>query len=239
MKEIILYAESLTKTYSTITALSNFSIEIRKGEFVALLGANGAGKSTFIRIALGLDSPEAPPAGGQIKLFDVQSSSLKSTDLQKIGYVSSDMSPIPWASINDIAEFYATIYKNWDREKFATCISRWSLDKNKKLKDLSKGQRRLSEFSLIFSYSPGLLILDEPFDGLDAVNRIDLQCILKELQIKKRTTILYTTHVLEEVEKLAERLVIIREGKNVFDTTISSLNDSIENIFKQHYGMVL
>lgn len=239
MKEIILKAESLTKTYSTTTALSNFSLEMNKGEFVALLGANGAGKSTFIRISLGLDSPEAPPAGGQIKLFDVPSSNLKSTDLQKIGYISSDISPIPWASVSDIAEFYATIYKKWDKKLFATYLSRWTLDKNKKLKDLSKGQRRLSEFALIFSYAPEFLILDEPFDGLDAVNRIDLQSILKDLQIKKRTTILYTTHVLDEVEKLAERLVIIREGKKVYDKPVSNSTDTTENIFKRHYGMAL
>jgi ABC-2 type transport system ATP-binding protein len=232
-------SESITKIYTTTKALDNFSLDIQKGEFVALLGANGAGKSTFIRIVLGLESPEAPPVGGRAEILGIESSDLKPSDLQKIGYVSSDFSPVVWAPVQDIADFYASIYKQWDYALFNDYIKRWHLDKNKKLKDLSKGQKRLSELALTLSYAPELLILDEPFDGLDAVNRIDLQYILKDLQFEKRITILYTTHVLEEVQKLADRLIIIRQGKKVYDQLISSSNDTIENIFKKHYGMAI
>jgi ABC-2 type transport system ATP-binding protein len=239
MREIIIKAESLTKIYTSTKALNKFSLEVRKGEFVALLGANGAGKSTFIRIALGLESPEAPPEGGQSELFGVPSLSLKPSHLQKIGYISSDMSPVLWAPVSDIADFYSSLYHNWDCELFDSYINRWKLVKNKKLKDLSKGQRRLSEFSLIFSYHPELLILDEPFDGLDAVNRIDLQEILKGLQEKKQVTVLYTTHVLEEVHKLADRLIIIREGEKVYDQSLNGTADTIETIFRKNYGMAI
>ncbi|MBN1604855.1 MAG: ABC transporter ATP-binding protein [Chitinispirillaceae bacterium] len=239
MCQITIKADSLKKIYSSTKALNNFSLEVRKGEFVALLGANGAGKSTFIRIALGLESPEAPPEGGNSEIFSIPSISLQPSDLQKIGYISSDMSPVPWAPVCDIADFYASIYHKWDVQLFENYIRQWSLLKNKKLKDLSKGQRRLSEFALVLSYHPELLILDEPFDGLDAVNRINLQKILKELQKKTQVTILYTTHVLEEVHKLADRLVIIREGKKVYDQPLKESTESIEVIFRKHYGMAL
>lgn len=239
MHQIIIKSTSLTRIYSSTKALDNFNIEVRNGEFVALLGANGAGKSTFIRIISGLESPEAPPEGGQSELFGISSLSLKPSDLQKIGYISSDISPVQWASLSDIADFYSSVYRNWKFNSFDSYIKRWNLAKNKKLKDLSKGQRRLSEFSLILSYDPELLILDEPFDGLDAVNRIDLQEILKELQKKKQVTILYTTHVLEEVHKLADRLVIIREGKKVYDQSLTGVVETIETIFRKHYGIAL
>jgi ABC-2 type transport system ATP-binding protein len=239
MPSITIKADSLSKTYSTVKALNDFSLEVREGESVALLVANGAGKSTFIRIALGLESPEAPPEGGHSEISGIPSLSLKPSSLQNIGYISSDMSPVPWAPIGDIADFYSSIYHKWDSQLFESYMKQWSLEKNRKLKDLSKGQRRLSEFALVLSYHPELLILDEPFDGLDAVNRINLQEILKELQTKKQVTILYTTHVLEEVHKLADRLVIIREGKKVYDKLAKESVDSIEVIFRKHYGIAL
>jgi ABC-2 type transport system ATP-binding protein len=236
---IIIKACVLTKKYISTVALDSFSLEISKGEFVALLGANGAGKSTFIRIILGLELPEAPPLSGESKLLGQNSKALHPETREKIGYISDDAGPVAWASADDIARFYSTIYKRWDYALYKDFTQKMNLDTNKKLKNVSKGQKRLMEFALVLSYHPQLLILDEPFNGLDAVNRIVLQDLLKKMQAENKLTVLYTTHVLDEVNRLADRLVIIRSGKKVHDQKIDGCGDSVETIFRHHYGMSL
>jgi ABC-2 type transport system ATP-binding protein len=239
MKETtIIETHRLSKKYTATVALDAFSLAVGASEFVALLGANGAGKSTFIKIVLGLETPEAPPEGGESRVLGSRSEKLSIESREKIGYISDDAGPVAWASADDIARLYASMYKKWDYTMYTTCAHRWNLDTSKKLNSVSKGQKRLMEFLLVLSYHPELLILDEPFNGLDAVNRIELQDLLKNLQKKEGTTILYTTHVLDEVGRLADRLVIIRSGKKVYDNKITT-SDSVEKIFRLHYGMAL
>ena len=221
-KGIVIQTNALTKKYGAVTAL----------------GANGAGKSTLIKILLGLESPGAPPHGGDAMVLGNGNGRLSPETRQKIGYISDDAGPVAWASADDIARLYSSLYRRWEDSLYREYARKWHLATTKKLKDVSKGQKRLMEFILVLAYRPELLILDEPFNGLDAVNRIVLQNLLKQCQREQGVTILYTTHVLDEVGRLADRLVIARNGKKVHDDVIGA-TDSVERIFRLHYGMAV
>jgi len=233
--EAVIITDKLTKNYGVLTALNEFSLTVEKRDLLALLGANGAGKTTLIRILLGLSRQEAPPDGGTANVLGYSSEKLPRSAKEKIGFISDDSSPMPWASGSAIADFYSNIYPEWDAGEFVRLTDLWHLDVRRKLHSLSKGQKRLMEFALVLSYRPQLLVMDEPFNGLDAVNRILLMDFIKKLRLERDITILYTTHVLEEVEKIADRIVIMRNGMNIFNSTVDAMEKSVENTFRECY----
>lgn len=235
MDSPVIEARKLTRTYDNKKALLSFDISVYPGESVALLGANGAGKTTLINILLGIINPDSPPDGGESFVMGCVSSSLTPSIKSRIGLISADARPAPWASAMDLAAFYSSIYSGWDAGWFVRCSEEWEIDTKKRLQLLSKGQRRLAEIALVTSIKPKLLVLDEPFDGLDAVNRIGIHRLFRQMQRESGATILYTTHVLEEVGKLADRVVIMRNGMKVVDCAMDALPQSLEQVFRTHY----
>jgi ABC-2 type transport system ATP-binding protein len=226
---------NLSKSYGSLFALKDFSLNIYKGDFIALLGANGAGKTTLIKILLGLCKQDDPPGGGSCTLFGCASSKLDRSVKERIGFISDDSSPVPWASGLAIAKFYSNIYPKWDIDMFFSLAKTWKLDTGRKLNALSKGQKRLMEFALVLSHNPEFLVMDEPFNGLDAVNRIYLMNYIKEFHSEKKISILYTTHILEEVEKITDKVLIIRNGIKVFEGRSADMEESIERTFCRCY----
>jgi len=231
----IIETRKLAKTYDGIKALSCFDLIVERGESVALLGANGAGKTTLINLILGIINPNAPPDGGESIVMGCSSASLTPSIKSGIGLISGEASPAPWASSTDLAGFFASIYADWDSAWFIRCIESWGIDGKRRLQSLSKGQRRLAEIALVTAIRPRLLVLDEPFDGLDTVNRMGINVLFRGMQRDSGTTILYTTHVLEEAGKLADRVVILRGGVKAVDCAIDALQEPLEQVFKRHY----
>lgn len=231
MNTVIINCQNISKTYSEIKALRGISISVKEGEAVAIVGANGAGKSTFFNILLGLLKADE----GYCSILGVNPEKITCETREMIGFIADHASPIPWASSHDLAKLYSRIYSNWDQEKYKYLIKTWKIDENRRLQQLSKGQKRLAEISLVTSINPKILLLDEPFDGLDAVMRIKIQKLLRDLQITRNTTILYATHILSELSATADRMIIMRSGTIVYDQKICSNAGSPEEIFKALY----
>jgi ABC-2 type transport system ATP-binding protein len=235
--DTVLKTDSLTKTYVTVPALRDVSLTVTRGESVALLGANGSGKTTLINLLLGLVQPDPPPDGGEARLLGRTSGRLDASVKQRVGLVSDTASPMPWASAYQIARFYRELYPLWDMDAFMSRIAQWELDTSRKLNALSKGQRRLAEIALATSYRPELLLLDEPFNGLDPVHRLQVRTMLRQLREESGLTILYATHALSDVAKLAERVVILKAGRVALDQLVSAMSGDVDSVFLDTYGL--
>lgn len=228
----IVKCTGITKSYGTIVALKNITLSMCEGESVALAGANGAGKSTLFNIICGLLKSDE----GTCSIVGTSSGALTPQHRAKIGFIADHAGPIPWASANDLAMLYSKIYADWDGEFFNTVISSWKIDRYRRLNNLSKGQKRLAEIALIMSIRPAIMILDEPFDGLDAVMRIKIQNHLRNLQQQSSTTILYATHIITELSSIADRMLVLRAGDLVYDQPVATAHESPDAIFRRLYS---
>lgn len=225
--------QGLTKRYITLTALRNVSLQVEKGESVGLIGSNGAGKTTLLHILMGFITFDE----GSVKILGESSTHLDAATKEKIGFVAEEMSLLPWATLLDIAGLYRHLYSQWDDDMLSHFIDDWEIFTNKRMRSMSKGQRRLAELALCFSCHPCILLLDEPFIGLDAVMRLKVLRVMKEMNSQQGTTIFHSSHILSDIEKIADRVIIIREGEIQLDERISSLKSSVEETFVQYYGL--
>lgn len=228
---IAISAENITKSYADKKVNSHISFQVAIGESVALIGVNGSGKTTLMNILLGLTAQDCPPDGGIVHLLGEDSQKLPIAVKQQIGYISDDSSPMSWAKLGDLQSFYRTVYHNWDDSFFKYLIRQWQLEVDKRLYDLSQGQRRLVEFALVTSYSPSLLFMDEPFNSIDPLNRHLITELINKRKQETGLTLLYSTHVLSEIPQLAHRLLILHEGCLKLDSPIATLPSSISETF--------
>jgi ABC-2 type transport system ATP-binding protein len=229
----VISCRAVTKAYGTIRALQNISLSINEGESVAVVGANGAGKSTLFNIMVGLLQPD----DGTCSIAGTASGQLAPQHRAKIGFIADHAGPIPWATSHDLAQLYAKIYPKWDQKRYEQVIASWKIDSYRRLKNLSKGQKRLAEIALVTAIQPALLILDEPFDGLDAVMRIKIQKLLRDLQEKMNTTILYATHIVTELSSVADRMVVLQNGNLIYDQPLTCGGESPDVLFRKLYAV--
>ena len=204
---------NLTKFYGDFKAVDDVSFELKQGEIFGLLGPNGAGKTSLISCLVTLEKPNE----GQIHICDKELS--KATDVKKaksdLGYVSQEVINHGYFTTREILKFYSGylgILKNDERIDYL--LERLSLyeHRNKKVKQLSGGMKRRLMIAKSLVHSPKLLLLDEPTAGVDIELRNNLWDFVKELK-KEKTTVLLTTHYLEEAEELCDRIGVIDKGK--------------------------
>jgi ABC-2 type transport system ATP-binding protein len=229
---MVISCSNISKTYINVNALVDISMVIHKGESVALVGANGAGKTTLFNILLGLLRPDE----GACSILGVVSDKITPDIRARIGFIADHAGPIPWASSDDIARLYSSLYPKWNKKLYLDLMNSWMLDPGRRLNQLSKGQKRLAEIAITAATEPQIIILDEPFNGLDAVMRIQIQRLLRQLQKENNVTILYATHILTELFSVADRMVVLRLGSIVYDSVLKEYGETPENIFIRLYN---
>lgn len=202
--------KDLTKKYKDVVAVSNLNIKIKKGEIFSLLGTNGAGKTTIIKIL----STLLLPTNGEVKInnFDLIKDKMKIKEIINISPQETAIAPN--LTVLENLEFMAGIYqiKN-KKEKIDTLIKTFNLEEvlNKKAKNLSGGYQRKLSIAISLINDPQILFLDEPTLGLDVISRKELWKVIKEL--KGKITIILTTHYMEEAKSLSDRVGIMNKGK--------------------------
>jgi len=218
MKNKVLEIKNLTKYYGDILAVDNLSISLNEGEIFGFIGPNGAGKSTTIRAIMNLINKNE----GKITLYDKELTK-DNIELKKlIGYLPSEINLYEDLTVKEMLDYHESFYQEDIHKRRCELVERLKLDDTKKIEELSLGNLKKLGIVLAFMHNPKLLILDEATSGLDPIMQQIFYDLLKEEQ-QKGTTIFYSTHILNEISKICNRVGIIKEGKLLKIETIEEL----------------
>jgi ABC-2 type transport system ATP-binding protein len=229
----VIAVDGLVKRYDEVVALGGVGFRIDRGEIVALLGSNGAGKSTLFDILMGFRRP----TDGRATVFGFDPFKMPQSAKAKIVFVPEHGAIPFWASANDVARLYRHLYPGFDMAEVQRMLESWDISPRSRLADFSRGERRLAGLAVALGCAPSLLLLDEPFGDLDVVMRLGVMDELRRLHQRERTTIVYTTHILSEVSRMASRVMILRAGEIVIDRIAAELDEPTETLFVKHYGL--
>jgi ABC-2 type transport system ATP-binding protein len=215
--------ENVTKSYDSVTAVNNVSLRVRQGAILGLLGPNGAGKTTTIRMVMNILVPDT----GHICVMDTPVSD-DTRDL--IGYLPEERGLYPRMKVRDVIVFLAALHglTEADAGKRATewlerlGLAEWG---DKKVVDLSKGMQQKVQFITAVIHQPPILILDEPFSGLDPVNAAVIEEIMVDMRAKGSTIVL-SSHRMEQVERMCDSICLINKGQNVLDGDLRAIKQS-------------
>ncbi len=227
----VIETKNLTKYYGKDRGIENLNLEVKEGEIFGFLGPNGAGKTTTIRLFLRLINPTS----GKAFIFGKDVSQHYVDILRNIGYLSGDLNLYEKMSGKELLNFSSSFYKKKNLFKFRKeIIKRLKCNLNAPFKKLSKGNKQKIGVLLALFHKPKLLVLDEPTAGLDPLTQNELYKILFDLK-KEGTTVFLSSHNLPEVEKVCDRIGIIREGELVDVETIEELRAHRKKIAEVHF----
>ncbi|WP_148409674.1 ABC transporter ATP-binding protein [Murimonas intestini] len=217
--EPILQIKDLTKRYKNFT-LDHVSMEIPQGMIYGLVGENGAGKTTTISAILNMVEKNE----GTITVFGRDYEQAEREIKQDIGVVIDGLGPYSGYYVKDIHPIMKKIYENWDRDLFFGYLDSFKLPLDKKIKDLSKGMSVKLNFAIALSHHPRLLILDEATSGLDPVMRDEILSLLQEFVLDGTNSVLLSTHITSDLDKIADYVMLLHEGKVMFVKTKEELD---------------
>ena len=225
MKTII-ETKSLTKRYRGKEVVQNIDIELRAGSICAFLGRNGAGKTTTIKMLAGLICPDF----GSSTVLGRDSMELEPEHWQKIGYVSENQQLYEWMTGEELIAHTSAFYPGWDREFEKELVDQLELPLDRKLSLCSRGEKVKFALLLAMAFRPQLLILDEPFAGLDPLARSEFLESVLEITTQNDWSVFFSTHDIDDVEKLADDILVIDEGRIQIRESLESLQGRFRRI---------
>jgi ABC-2 type transport system ATP-binding protein len=235
MSDFIIETEGLTKYFGAKPALDHLTFRIPKGSVYGLLGRNGSGKTTAIKLILGFLNPTA----GIAKVFGCPSNQLTPEIRLRIGYTSEGHHLDKELPIRELEKFQSEFFaETWDSAFFNEMIEYFELPKKKKIKTLSNGQRAQVSLALTLAFNPELLIMDDPTLGLDTAIRRQFLNSIVHLIKKKERTILFSSHILSDVERVADRVAVLDKGVLRADCTIEEFRNGIQKYLFEFEGEI-
>ncbi len=215
----IIETRNLTHRYWRNEAVQGLNLAVPAGSVFALLGPNGAGKTTTIKMLVNLLRPTA----GEARVLGVDSRALGEGELAQLGYVSENQQLPLWMSVRQLLDYCRPFYPTWDRELERTLLTQFDLPPDRKLQHLSRGMLMKAALLSSLAYRPKLLILDEPFSGLDPLMREEFVRGVLEVSSLGEWTVLVSSHDIEDVERLCDHVGILDQGKLRLSETTESL----------------
>jgi len=219
--ELAFETNGLTKRFDSVTALDGIDLKVRRPSIVGLLGRNGSGKTTLIQHLMGLHLP----AEGSVTTLGRPSAELGHDELIRIGYVPQDIRLLDWMTVEQHLRYVSCFYPAWDREREQRLTAELELDVDKPVGALSTGNLQKLAIILAVCHHPRLLILDEPVSDLDPIVRGKLLEFLLELLREDEATILVSSHVLRDVEKIVDWVICLDHGNVVTDAALDELKE--------------
>ncbi|MEX2152597.1 MAG: ABC transporter ATP-binding protein [Gemmatimonadaceae bacterium] len=222
MTESVISISELSRSFGTTTALSSVSLSIPRGAVYGLVGANGAGKTTLIKHILGLLRAES----GSVRIFGLDPVADPVGVLSRIGYLSEENDLPGWMRVDELIRYSRAFYPAWDDAYAEELRQTFALDPSAKIKTLSKGQKARMGLLVALAYRPDLLVLDEPSSGLDPIVRRDiLGAVIRTIADEGRT-VLFSSHLLDEVEEVADHVTMISQGRIVLSAPLDAIKQS-------------
>jgi ABC-2 type transport system ATP-binding protein len=223
---IAFHLENITRRFGKVLALDALSLTVRQGEVYGFLGRNGAGKTTALRILMGIIRPDE----GHIELLGKRTKRVTVSLKQRIGYVSQEPMYYSWMTAEQLGRFVSSFYPTWDTREYCRLLDALDVPLDRRTAELSGGTRSKLGLALALAPRPELLLLDEPTAGLDPVARREFNDQLMLLQRERGTTVFFSSHLVGDVEQLAQRVGIVQAGQTRFEGDVVALRASVRRI---------
>ena len=212
----------VTRKFGEKTALADVSLSIPRGGVFGLIGANGAGKTTLIKHILGMLKAQT----GLVHVFGLNPVENPVGTLGRIGYLSEDRDLPDWMRVSELMRYTQAFYPGWNESYAEELRVAFDLDAGARVKTLSRGQRARAGLLLALAHRPDLLVLDEPSSGLDPVVRRDILGAIIRTIAEEGRTVLFSSHLLDEVERVADHVAMIHEGRIVLTAPMDEIKDT-------------
>ncbi|MDI6535035.1 ABC transporter ATP-binding protein (plasmid) [Bacillus mycoides] len=219
--ENVVELKNVTKKFKDFS-VENIDLQVKQGFVTGFIGANGAGKSTTIKMMMNLLKPDA----GEVKLFGLDYKTHEKAIKERIGFVYDGNVFFEGLNLKDIKRIVAPAYKHWDDTLFYRYIEQFELPLNKAIKTFSKGMQMKTSLAIALSHHAELIIMDEPTAGLDPIFRRELLDLLQESMIDGNRTIFFSTHITTDLDRIADYITFMQNGELVFN---QSIHDVVEN----------
>jgi ABC-2 type transport system ATP-binding protein len=220
--DCVISVDNVSRRYGAKVALDRVSLSVPAGTVVGLVGENGAGKTTLIKHVLGLLKPQS----GTVRVLGRNPTEDPVGVLSRLGYLSEEGDLPLWMRIDELMRYAEAFYPTWDGNYADDLRREFGLEPRARLKNLSKGQRARAGLMIALAYRPELLVLDEPSSGLDPIVRRDiLGAIIRTIAGEGRT-VLFSSHLLGEVERVSDRVAMIKSGRIVFCDTLDAIKEA-------------
>jgi ABC-2 type transport system ATP-binding protein len=216
--------ENLVKKFRRVEAVKGLNLQVPQGAIYALVGPNGAGKTTAIKILMNI----LEPTSGRAQIFETDSTQLEGKAFATIGYVSENQELPLWMRVDSFLAYLRPFYPSWDLELEKELAKKFELPLDRKLRHLSRGMRMKASLASVMAYHPKLIVLDEPFSGLDPLVRDEL--IESMLERAEEATVLISSHDLGEIESFASHVGYLEEGALLFSDEMTTLADRFREV---------
>ena len=243
MSESVISVSELTRRFGARAALDAVSLSVPRGAVYGLVGANGAGKTTLIKHVLGLLVAKS----GSVRVFGLDPIAEPVAVLSRIGYLSEDNDLPGWMTVGELIRYTRAIYPGWDDAYAEELRQMFALEPAARIKTLSKGEKARAGLLIALAYRPELLVLDEPSSGLDPIVRRDILAAVIRTIAHEGRTVLFSSHLLGEVEEVADHVTMISQGKVVLSGPLAELKrdarvagerePTLDELFFAHVGI--
>ncbi len=220
---VVLSLSDVHKSFGSLHVLDGLSLAVHPGEVFGFLGRNGAGKSTAIRLLMGITQCDS----GQINVFGESLQSNVVGIRQRIGYVAQEQNMYPWMTPKVLSQFVRGFYPRWDEQRYRQLMNDFDLPPKRRIGTFSGGMKAKLALTLALSTRPELLILDEPTAGMDPVARREFLDLVREQTMKDGATTFFSTHLIDEIEAIADRIGIVESGRTVYGGELDPLRNSV------------
>ncbi len=221
-----LMVRGLGKSFGKQEVLRNLDWQVASGKVIGLLGRNGAGKTTLLRCLLGL----TPSHSGTVEILGQPMDEPRGERLHRIGYVPQSFDLFPWMKVGAYLTFTAAFYPHWSQDLVNRLLQEWQLGSSKKIAALSQGQRQMLAIIRALAPDPDLLLLDEPVASLDPIARRDFLATLLPLVRRPGKTVIFSTHITTDLERVDADIALLREGRITFTRPLRELREQLQKV---------